>query len=160
MCFHVFPVFSTCFGGRIDVDFEPTCRRECWFDKAGWTHGFKFHPRRFGTFQKSHYRAIGEEGNTCDHEGVENLSHILFHRFISQFFFNQRYMYIMIYYTIYVYYRMYCTTDCKRYTATINYIWLLYIRLSCIKGRFSPIKGMIRLPRSPMIRLTEVAILQ
>ncbi|CAE7947537.1 TNXB [Symbiodinium sp. KB8] len=22
--------------GRIDVDFEPTCRRECWFDKAGW----------------------------------------------------------------------------------------------------------------------------
>ena len=39
ICFHVFP---TCFGGRIDVDFEPTCRRECWFDKAGWTHGFKF----------------------------------------------------------------------------------------------------------------------
>lgn len=22
--------------GRIDVDFEPTCRRECWFDRAGW----------------------------------------------------------------------------------------------------------------------------
>eukprot|EP00928_Gymnodinium_smaydae_P034179 TRINITY_DN24290_c0_g2_i1.p1 TRINITY_DN24290_c0_g2~~TRINITY_DN24290_c0_g2_i1.p1 ORF type:complete len:821 (-),score=76.86 TRINITY_DN24290_c0_g2_i1:1077-3191(-) len=22
--------------GRIDVDFEPTCRRSCWFDKAGW----------------------------------------------------------------------------------------------------------------------------
>ncbi|CAK9041028.1 unnamed protein product [Durusdinium trenchii] len=22
--------------GRIDVDFQPTCRRECWFDKANW----------------------------------------------------------------------------------------------------------------------------
>jgi len=22
--------------GRIDVDFTPTCTRECWFDKAGW----------------------------------------------------------------------------------------------------------------------------
>ena len=60
ICFNVFPTY---FGGRIDVDFEPTCRRECWFDKAGWTHGFKFHLRGFGTFQKSHYRAIGEEGH-------------------------------------------------------------------------------------------------
>ena len=25
--------------GRIDVDFEPTCRRECWFDRAGWMLG-------------------------------------------------------------------------------------------------------------------------
>ena len=27
--------------GRIDVDFTPTCRRECWFDKAGWRLGFE-----------------------------------------------------------------------------------------------------------------------